>query len=74
MTMGVVAHILKSRYLPDGVTGVYRVLSGVPSSVTAPVIENGKLLKGSVFLTPPSASGFNFIMEAGGQLISDRCL
>ncbi len=74
MTMGVVAHILKSRYLPDGVTGIYRVLSDIPSSVTAPVIENGKLLKGSVFLTPPSAGGFNFIMEAGGQLISDRCL
>lgn len=74
MTMGVVAHILTSRYVSPGVTGVFRVMHGLPEATAGAVIDECRLKSGSVYLTPPSDSGFNFVMEVGCQDIVDRNL
>ncbi len=74
MTMGVVSHILVERHLAPGVTGIYRVMHGLPTEVRTPVVRNHRLVEGTVFLTPPSPVGFNFMMETGSYDMVSRCL
>jgi hypothetical protein len=59
MTMGVVAHVLTERFLAPGVEAVYSVEPRrADEKVPAPVIEAGRLVDGTLMLTPPSAFAF----------------
>ncbi|MDE7154482.1 MAG: hypothetical protein K2O00_08615 [Muribaculaceae bacterium] len=62
MTMGVVAHIFRERYLaPDG-TGYLTVAMG-ERSTRIPVIECGRLVEGDLNLVPPGGK-FSLIVSA----------
>lgn len=74
MTMGVVSHILVERHLASGVTGIYRVMHGLPTGVRTPVVRDHRLVEGTVFLTPPSPDSFNFVMETCDYDMVSRCL
>lgn len=65
MTMGVVAHIWRERYLYPGVNGVFRVeaVSLSEGETSAYEVKNNRMQKGRVLLTPPSAYGFIFSVE-----------
>ncbi|MCM1093064.1 MAG: hypothetical protein NC421_03840 [Lachnospiraceae bacterium] len=66
MTMGVVAHIWRERFLAPEMGGVFRVAS---ASMAGGALEseceinNNRVLSGRILLTPPSAHGFVFSVE-----------
>ena len=74
MTMGVVAHILASRYVADGRVGLFRVTHGLSGADALPVVENSRLVDGKVYLTPRSVDGFNFTMEICDHSTVSNCL
>ena len=53
MTMGVVAHIFRNRYLAPGVSGRFAVSFGQGREHATPVIENGRLMRGTLHIVPP---------------------
>ncbi len=55
MTMGVVAHIFRERYLgEDVVNAMLTVEFGDKTPMKEPVVDSGKLVKGDLSLVPPS--------------------
>lgn len=59
-TMGFLALGL-ARYVQS--EAVFHIIKGVPNSIQAPIIKDGKLIKGSLQLTPPGGD-FTFILDA----------
>lgn len=63
MTMGVVAWIWNNRYMATGVHGKLKIERGaIEESKLTYIVENGKLKKGKILLTPPNPH-FSILVE-----------